>query len=105
MARGKFFQDATGNFLQLAKTSEVILKIVVEDLCVLRPQLCTQNHVAEFHGMGQQSVFLQLVERRPGVIVIHRIPQRRNVDIRIVLARGTACELCAGEYRRRELSG
>lgn len=81
MARGKSFQDAAGNFLQLTKTSEVILKIVIENLCVLRPKLCAQNHVAEFHGMGQQGVFLQFVERGPCVIVIHRFPQRKIAGI------------------------
>jgi hypothetical protein len=92
MPRRKFFQDAAGNFLQLAKASEVILKIVVECLCVLRTQLGAQDHIAQFDGMGQQRVFLKLVERGPGVIVIHRVPQRKNVDIYIVLAPETASE-------------
>jgi hypothetical protein len=92
MACDKFLQDTAGNLLQLAKASEVILKIMIEDLCVLRPQLSAQDHIAEFDGMGQQCILLQFVKRGPGVIVIHKIPQRKNAGIRIVLARETACE-------------
>ncbi len=103
MPGSNFFQDAAGNFLQLAKASEVILKIVVEDLRVLRPQLGAQDHIAQFDRMWQQRVFLEFVKRGFGVVVIHRFPPTEKYGIRIVLAQETASEPCRGRDRRGKL--
>ncbi len=92
MPGSNFLEDAAGNFLQLAKASEVILKIVVEDLRVLRPELGAQDHIAQFDGMWQQRVLLEFVKRGFGIIVIHGFPQRKNAVSRIVLAQEKASE-------------
>ncbi len=92
MPGSNFFQDAAGNFLQFAKAGEVILKIVVEDLRVVWPQLGAQDHIAQFDRMWQERVLLEFIKRGFGIIVIHRFPQRKNAGILIVLAQGKASE-------------
>src|SRR6266436_2999490 len=71
LASGDFFQDSAPDFLQFPKARQVILKIVIEKLRVLRAQLRPQNHVSQFHGMRKQRFFLQFLERNLGVVVIH----------------------------------
>jgi hypothetical protein len=88
----KFFQNTICDFLQLAETCEVLLKVVIERLRVLRAKLRAQDHVAEFHGMRQQCVFLQFFERGPGIVVIHEFPRRKNSGKFIVLARPSGSE-------------
>jgi hypothetical protein len=105
MPSSNLLQDAAGNFLQLAKASEVILKIVVEDLRVLRPQLGAQDHIAQFDGMWKQRVLLELVERGFCIIVIHRIPQWKNAGTRIVLAQENASERCGVRDQQGKLCG
>jgi hypothetical protein len=77
MPGSNFFQDPPGHFLQLAKACEVILKIVVEDLRVLRPQLRAQDHIAQFDGVWQQRILLEFVKRGFRIVVIHKFPQQK----------------------------
>src|ERR1700731_311401 len=78
LARGDFLEDASRDFLQVPEPCEVILKIVIQELRVLRTQLRPQNHVSQFYGMRKQRFFLQFLERNLGVVVIHGFPQRKN---------------------------
>src|SRR5690348_2335025 len=59
LACGEPLQDAAAEFLQFAKARQVILEIVVQELCAVRIQLGSQNHVAQFDGVREQRVFLQ----------------------------------------------
>src|SRR2546427_11069725 len=58
LARSDFFQNAPGDFLQFSEVCQVFLKIVIQELRFLRPQLGPQNHVAQSYGMRKQSFFL-----------------------------------------------
>src|SRR5437879_4028758 len=58
LSGGDFFQNPLSNFLKFAKAREVVLKIVVQELCVLRGELRSQNHVTQLYGMREQRVFL-----------------------------------------------
>src|SRR6266853_1871200 len=78
LSRGDFLQDASRDFLQIPEPHQVILKIVIQELRVLRAQLRPQNHVTQFCGMRKQRLFLQFLERNLGVVVIHGFPQRKN---------------------------
>src|SRR6266852_4195845 len=62
LARGDFFQNSPSDFLQFPEPRQVVLKIVIEELRVLRAQLRPQNHVAELYGMRKQRFFLQFLE-------------------------------------------
>src|SRR6266446_7205255 len=76
LARGDFFQNPTSDFLKFPESGEIVLKIVVQELRVLRAELRSQNHVTQFYRMREQRVFLQFLERNLGVVVIHGFPQR-----------------------------
>src|SRR6202521_521820 len=78
LARGDFLQNASRDFLQIPEPCEVILKIVIQELRVLRAQLRPQNHVSQFYRMRKQRLFLQFLERNLGVVVIHGFPQHKN---------------------------
>src|SRR5215470_7934844 len=78
LAAGEFFQNAPANLLQFAEAPQVFLEIVVQPLRVLRIEFSSQNHVAEFHGMREQRIFLQFFQCGLGVVVIHGFPQRQN---------------------------
>src|SRR5712664_28549 len=78
LSRGDFLQDASRDFLQIPEPHQVILKIVIQELRVLRAQLRPQNHVTQFYGMRKQRLFLQFLERNLGVVVVHGFPQQRN---------------------------
>src|SRR2546430_13143590 len=54
LARGDFLQNASRNFLQIPEPCQVILKIVIQELRVLRAQLRPQNHVSQFYGMRSE---------------------------------------------------
>src|ERR1700674_893224 len=86
LTRGDFFQDSASDFLQFAEPRQVILKIVIEELRVLRPQLGPQNHVTQFYGMRKQRLFLQFLEGNLGVVVIHEFPPAEKSFHRIVLS-------------------
>ena len=58
LARGDFFQNSSRDFLQIPEAREVVLKIVVQKLRVLRSELRPQNHVTQFYGMRKQRFFL-----------------------------------------------
>src|SRR5258707_4423752 len=77
LARGDFLQNASRDFLQVPEPCQVILKIVIQELRVLRAQLRPQNHVSQFYGMRKQRLFLQFLERHLGVVVIHGFPQQK----------------------------
>src|SRR6266436_3572620 len=47
LARGDFFQDPTSDFLKFPESGEIVLKIVVQELRVLRAELRSQNHVTQ----------------------------------------------------------
>src|SRR6266581_2917747 len=85
LARGDFFQNPASDFLEFAEASEVILKIVVQELRVLRAEFRSQNHVTQLYWMREQRVFLQFLERNLGVVVIHGFPQRKRPFPPIVL--------------------
>src|SRR5881394_1174009 len=51
LARGDFLQNASRNFLQIPEPCQVILKIVIQELRILRAQLRPQNHVSQFYRM------------------------------------------------------
>jgi hypothetical protein len=99
----EFLQDAARDFLQFAKSRQVVLKVVIERLRVLRAKLRAQDHVAQFHGMWQQRVFLQLFESGPGVVVIHELPRRKKFGYSIVLARASG-ERATGNLMQAEKS-
>ncbi len=86
LARGDFFQNPASDFLEFAEASEVILKIVVQELRVLRAEFRSQNHVTQLYWMREQRVFLQFLERNLGVVVIHGFPQRKRPFPPIVLS-------------------
>src|SRR5260370_3079888 len=71
LSRGNFFQNSPSDFLQFPEPRQIVLKIVAQELRVLRPQLGPQNHVPQFYGMRKQRLFLQFLERNLGVLVIH----------------------------------
>ena len=76
MTRSKLFQNAARHFLQLAKPVQVLLKIVVQDLRVLRPELRPQNHVAQLHRVREQRILMQFFQGETGIVVIHGFPQQ-----------------------------
>src|ERR1700687_5217940 len=78
LARGDFLQDTSRDFLQIPEPCQVILKIVIQKLRVLRAQLRPQNHVSQFYGMRKHRLFLQFLERNLGVVVIHGFPQYKH---------------------------
>src|SRR5439155_4297120 len=80
LSGGDFFQNAAPDFLQFAEPRQVVLKIVIQELRVLRAQLRPQNHVTQFYGMRKQRVFLQFLERNLGIVVIHGFPRQKSVS-------------------------
>jgi len=56
---GEFLENASRDFLQFSETRQVVLKVMVQELRVLRAELVAQNHVAQFHWMREQRLFLQ----------------------------------------------
>src|ERR1700704_2409631 len=51
LARGDFFQNSPSHFLQFPEPRQVVLKIMIQELRVLRAQLGPQNHVTQLYGM------------------------------------------------------
>src|SRR5260370_9801312 len=45
LARGDFFQNSPGDFLQFPEARQVFLKIMIHDLPFLPPQFAPQNHL------------------------------------------------------------
>src|SRR5690348_14754011 len=72
---GDRFEDSARHALQLAETRQVILEIVVERFCFFGAKLRAQNHIPQLDGMRQQRILLQLLERNPRVVVIHKFPR------------------------------
>src|SRR6266436_7149505 len=58
LARGDFFQNSPGDFLQFPEVRQVFLEIMIQELRFLRPQFGPQNHVAQSYGMRKQRFFL-----------------------------------------------
>src|SRR6267154_5713978 len=58
LARSDFFQNSPGDFLQFPEERQVFLKIMIQELCFLRPQFRPQNHIAQSYGMWKQRFFL-----------------------------------------------
>src|SRR5207249_25391 len=83
-ASSDFLQNSSRNFLQIPEAREVVLKIVVQELRVLRAELRPQNHVTQFYRVRKQRLLLQFLERNLGVIVIHGFPQAEKSLKRIV---------------------
>src|SRR5713226_5563797 len=79
LARGDFFQNSSRDCLQFPEPCQVVLKIMIQELRLLRAELRPQNHVTQFYGMWKQRVFLQFLERNPGVVVIHGFPQQKTL--------------------------
>src|SRR6266403_5180200 len=88
LSGGELFENASSDFLQFSETRQVVLKIMVQELRVLRAELIAQNHVAQFHRVRQQRLFLQFLQRNFDVIVVHGIPQQEIFFPRIVLSPG-----------------
>src|ERR1700730_13474771 len=63
LARGDFFQNDPPDFLQFPEARQVVLKIVIEELCVLWAQLGPENHIPQPYRMREQRLFLQFLER------------------------------------------
>src|SRR5713226_1622683 len=53
LAGGELLQNPSPDFLRFAEACQVLLEIVVQRLCVLRVELRSQNHVAQFHGVRE----------------------------------------------------
>ncbi len=83
---GDFFQDAAPDFLQFAEPRQVVLKIVIQELRVLRAQLRPENHVTQFYRMRKKGIFLQFLERNLGIVVIHGFPPAEKRLYSIVLS-------------------
>src|SRR5216110_1943279 len=73
---GEPLQDTAPEFLQFAEAREVILKIVVQELRLSGVELCSQNHVAQLHGVRKQCVFLKLFQGQARIVVVHGFPLR-----------------------------
>src|SRR6266851_921474 len=99
LAGSNLFQNSAGDFLQFPEARQVVLKIVVQELRVLRAQLRSQNHVAQLYRMRKQRVFLQFLECDPGVVVIHGFPQRHRCFNGIVRTRAATGEFVQGVDR------
>src|SRR5260370_38673215 len=78
LAGGEFLQNPSPDFLQFAEARQVLLEIVVQHLRVLRVEFRSQNHVAQFHRVREQRVFLQLFQCDSGIVVIHAFPLRQT---------------------------
>src|SRR6266849_4970567 len=79
LSGGQFFQDSPCGFLQLPETRQVLLKIVIEELRVLRAELRSQNHVAQFYRVREQRLFLQFLKRGLSIVVIHGFPPAAEI--------------------------
>jgi len=71
LAGGELFEDGPRDLLQFAETRQVFLKIVIEQLRVLRTKLIAQDHVPQLHRVRQERVFLKLFESLARIVVIH----------------------------------
>jgi len=69
----EFLEDYAAEFLQFAEARQIFLKIVIQQLRILRPQLIPQDHVAQLHGVRQESFLTQFLERLTWIVVIHAI--------------------------------
>src|SRR5579885_1587031 len=99
------FQHALPQFLQLSEAAQILLKIMVQRLGLLRAELRPQNHVPQPDGMRKHGLFLQLFERDRGVIMIHGRPPAAGYTDSIVRANfgrtnGTGCERSGIRQRR-----
>src|SRR2546425_1271409 len=65
---------------------QVVLKIVIQELRVLRAQLRPENHVTQFYRMRKKGIFLQFLERNLGIVVIHGFPPAEKRLYSIVLS-------------------
>src|SRR5215469_11956794 len=88
-AGSEFLENGAAKLLQFAETREIFLKFLIEKLGVLRAEFVSQNHVAEFHGVGKKSVFLKLFKRCGGVVMVHGGSYPGENDKEIVRAHGS----------------
>src|SRR3974390_487388 len=86
LSRRELFEKRAPQFLQLAKTTQIVLEFVIEQLRILRPQLIAQNHVTQFYRVRQEPVFLQFFQRLVRIVVIHDVPP----ELRPPIARNPA---------------
>ena len=80
MPRGEPFQDAAAQFLQFAEARQVVLEIVVQQLCLVCVQFRSQNHVAQFYRVREQRVFLELFQGQIRIVVIHGSLNGRQME-------------------------
>src|SRR5713226_3685566 len=74
LAHRELFEDGPRNLLGFAEVAEVALELAVQLARLLGAKLGAQDHVAETHRMRQKRVFLELLERRLDVIMVHMPP-------------------------------
>src|SRR5690348_10373063 len=78
VSRGEALQDAAPEFLQFPEARQIILKIVIQELRLAGLKLGSQNHVAQFDRVRKQRVFLQLLQGKARIVVIHGFPLRET---------------------------
>src|SRR5580692_6050984 len=98
---GDFFEHSARHVLQLAKTRQIILKFVVQQLRLFRTQLRAQNHVAQSDRMRQKRILFQFFERNARVIVIHKFPREEPSLDRINIKRTIQAIVLADRGSRR----
>src|SRR5260370_11550409 len=74
LSGGKLFQDVPRNFLDFSKARQIFLELGIQQLCLLRPELVSQNHVAQLHRVRKQRIFLQFFQRLFWIVVVHGCP-------------------------------
>src|SRR2546427_9416170 len=89
LANRELFEDGPRNLLGFAEVAQVALELAVQFARLFGAELGAQDHVAETHRMRQKRVFLELLERRLDVIVVHRASRSHWVDRGIAGTSGT----------------
>src|SRR5713226_4112601 len=80
LAHRELFENGPRNLLGFAEVAQVALELAVQLARLFGAELGAQDHVAETHRMRQERVFLELLERRLDVIVVHRASRSPWVD-------------------------
>src|SRR5438046_5892490 len=94
---GEPFQDAAAKLLQFAEARQVILEIVVQQLCLAGLQFRSQNHVAQFYRVREQRVFLELFEGQVRRSEEHtsELQSLTNLVCRLLLEKKKKDEYCS----------
>src|SRR5262249_11033948 len=74
LAGGELFEDGPADSLQLTEAREIVLKFLVEDLCLLGAELRAEDHVAKLYGMRKEGILLQFLQSGLCVVVVHGVP-------------------------------